>query len=581
LASEASPGKPEVFRGTARKTKRSFDFRGTARARENYKGENLREGKEGGYMKLTFIGAAHEVTGSCHFLEACGKNILVDYGMEQGINVYENAPLPIQEGLIDYVLLTHAHIDHSGLLPLLYAKGFRGQVLMTDASADLCSIMLRDCAHIQMQEAEWKNRKAKRHDATEGMQAIYTMEDADGVIKRIVPCHYDTIINLCDGIRIRFTDIGHLLGSSSIEVWAKEDGQEKKIVFSGDIGNKNQPLIKDPKITEEADYVVMESTYGDRYHSTDKPDYVTELAGILSETFAKGGNVVIPSFAVGRTQEMLYFLRKIKADRLVENFPDFPVYVDSPLAVEATGIFNKNIYTCFDEEAMELVNQGINPIQFPGLHLAITSEESIGINFDHTPKVILSASGMCDAGRVRHHLKHNLWRPECTILFVGYQAVGTLGRIIVEGAEEVKLFGEMITVRAHICKLAGMSGHADKNGLLEWIDGFAKKPERVFVVHGESSICDSFRDCLEERGFSAYAPFSGTRFDLLTNSCEYEARPIPFKKKIRKVSDIFERLLAAGQRLLSVIQKNRDSTNKDMAKFADQVNALCDKWDKD
>ena len=230
---------------------------------------------------------------------------------------------------------------------------------------------------------------------------------------------------------------------------------------------------------------------------------------------------------------------------------------------------------------MELVNQGINPIQFPGLHLAITSEESIGINFDHTPKVILSASGMCDAGRVRHHLKHNLWRPECTILFVGYQAVGTLGRIIVEGAEEVKLFGEMITVRAHICKLAGMSGHADKNGLLEWIDGFAKKPERVFVVHGESSICNSFRDCLEERGFSAYAPFSGTRFDLLTNSCEYEARPIPFKKKIRKVSDIFERLLAAGQRLLSVIQKNRDSTNKDMAKFADQVNALCDKWDKD
>lgn len=568
-------------RSEPRETKRSFDFRGTVRARENYKGENLREGKEGGYMKLTFIGAAHEVTGSCHFLEACGKNILVDYGMEQGINVYENAPLPIQEGLIDYVLLTHAHIDHSGLLPLLYAKGFRGQVLMTDASADLCSIMLRDCAHIQMQEAEWKNRKAKRHDATEGMQAIYTMEDADGVIKRIVPCHYDTIINLCDGIRIRFTDIGHLLGSSSIEVWAKEDGQEKKIVFSGDIGNKNQPLIKDPKITEEADYVVMESTYGDRYHSTDKPDYVTELAGILSETFAKGGNVVIPSFAVGRTQEMLYFLRKIKADRLVENFPDFPVYVDSPLAVEATGIFNKNIYTCFDEEAMELVNQGINPIQFPGLHLAITSEESIGINFDHTPKVILSASGMCDAGRVRHHLKHNLWRPECTILFVGYQAVGTLGRIIVEGAEEVKLFGEMITVRAHICKLAGMSGHADKNGLLEWIDGFAKKPERVFVIHGESSICDSFRDCLEERGFSAYAPFSGTRFDLLTNSCEYEARPIPFKKKIRKVSDIFERLLAAGQRLLSVIQKNRDSTNKDMAKFADQVNALCDKWDKD
>jgi len=532
-------------------------------------------------MKLTFIGAAHEVTGSCHYLEACGKHILVDYGMKQGVNVYENAPLPVQEGLIDYVLLTHAHIDHSGMLPLLYARGFRGQVLMTEASADLCSIMLRDCAHIQMQEAEWKNRKAKRHEATESTQAVYTMEDADGIIRRIVPCRYDTIVNLCDGVRIRFTDIGHLLGSSSIEVWVKEDGEERKIVFSGDIGNKNQPLIRDPQKTEEADYVVMESTYGNRIHSREKPDYVAELAKILNETFARGGNVVIPSFAVGRTQEMLYFLRKIKADRLVENFPDFPVYVDSPLAVEATGIFNKNIYNCFDEEAIELVNRGINPIQFPGLHLSITSDESISINFDYTPKVILSAAGMCDAGRIRHHLKHNLWRPECTILFVGYQAVGTLGRIIVDGAEEVKLFGDMISVRATICKLAGMSGHADQDGLLEWIDGFVKKPKRVFVVHGESSICESFRDCLEERGYSAYAPFSGTRFDLLTDSCEYEAAPVPFKKKTKKISDIFERLLAAGQRLLGVIHKNKESTNKDLLKFTDQVNALCDKWDRD
>ena len=288
-------------------------------------------------MKLTFIGADHEVTGSCHYLEACGKHILVDYGMEQGVNVYENAPLPVQEGLIDYVLLTHAHVDHSGMLPLLYARGFRGQVLMTDASADLCSIMLRDCAHIQMQEAEWKNRKAKRHAGTDAVEPVYTMEDADGIIKRIVPCHYDTEVALCEGIRIRFTDIGHLLGSASIEIWISENGQERKIVFSGDIGNKDQPLIKDPKLTAEADYVVMESTYGDRLHTAERPDYVAELTQILSETFAKGGNVVIPSFAVGRTQEMLYFLRKIKADRLVKNNPDFPVYVDSPLAVEATG----------------------------------------------------------------------------------------------------------------------------------------------------------------------------------------------------------------------------------------------------
>ena len=231
----------------------------------------------------------------------------------------------VRESMIDYVLLTHAHIDHSGMLPLLYARGFRGRVLMTDATADLCSIMLRDCAHIQMQEAEWKNRKAKRHAKLEVEEPVYTMEDADGIINRIVPCHYDKEISLCEGIRIRFTDIGHLLGSSSIEVWIEEAGQKRKIVFSGDIGNKNQPLIRDPKLTKEADYVVMESTYGDRLHSLDKPDYVTELAKILRDTFAKGGNVVIPSFAVGRTQEMLYFLRKIKADRLVEGYPDFPV----------------------------------------------------------------------------------------------------------------------------------------------------------------------------------------------------------------------------------------------------------------
>lgn len=533
-------------------------------------------------MKLTFIGADHEVTGSCHYLEVCGKHILVDYGMEQGVNVYENAPLPVQESLIDYVLLTHAHVDHSGMLPLLYARGFRGQVFMTDASADLCSIMLRDCAHIQMQEAEWKNRKAKRHSGVEATEPVYTMEDADGIIRRIVPCHYDTVIELCEGVKIRFTDIGHLLGSASIEVWMEEGGVSKKIVFSGDIGNKNQPLIKDPARTEEADYVVMESTYGDRLHSEERPDYVKELAQILNETFAKGGNVVIPSFAVGRTQEMLYFLRKIKADRLVKDYPDFPVYVDSPLAVEATGIFHKNIYNCFDEEAMELVKKGINPIQFPGLNLAITSEESKMINFDDKPKVILSASGMCEAGRIRHHLKHNLWRPECTVLFVGYQAVGTLGRAIVDGAQEVKLFGETISIRARIEKLAGMSGHADKNGLLEWIQGFTRKPQRVFVVHGEDSVCESFKLCLEkEYGFLAYAPFSGTRFDLATNAVEYEAAPVRLKKKAAKaVSDVFARLMAAGQRLLSVIQRNEGGANKDLAKFADQINSLCDKWDR-
>ncbi len=269
-------------------------------------------------MKLIFVGAAHEVTGSCHYLNACGKHILVDYGMEQGVNVFENCALPVAESMIDYVLLTHAHIDHSGMLPQLAARGFRGQVMATEATADLCSIMLRDCAHIQLQEAEWKSRKAKRSSGVEPHEPIYTMEDAENVIRRIVPCSYGTWIDLCEGIKIRFTDVGHLLGSSSIEVWATEEGQLKKLVFSGDIGNKNQLLIKDPVLTTQADYVVMESTYGNRLHPTDHLDYVTELTAILQETFDRGGNVVIPSFAVGRTQELLYFLRKIKENRLVK-----------------------------------------------------------------------------------------------------------------------------------------------------------------------------------------------------------------------------------------------------------------------
>lgn len=531
-------------------------------------------------MKLTFIGADHEVTGSCHYLEVGKKHILVDYGMEQGVNVFENAPLPVDEAMIDYVFLTHAHVDHSGMLPLLYAKGFRGQVFMTDATADLCSIMLRDCAHIQMMEAEWKNRKAKRSANVAVTEPIFNMEDAEGIIKRIVPCHYDTMVEVCEGVKIRFTDIGHLLGSSSIEVWLTEEGKTKKIVFSGDIGNKNQPLLRDPIPTEEADFVVMESTYGDRLHSKECVDYVKELAAILKETFDRGGNVVIPSFAVGRTQEMLYFLRKIKVERLVEGHENFPVYVDSPLAVEATGIFQENRMACFDEEAMELVNEGINPIAFAGLKLSITSDESKAINFNETPKVIISASGMCEAGRIRHHLKHNLWRPECTILFVGYQAVGTLGRSLVEGADEVKLFGEPIQVRAEIRQLAGLSGHADKEGLLEWINAFKEKPKKVFVVHGEDSVCTAFAECLKiEHGQRAYAPYSGTVFNLLSNQFEYEAEPVMIKKKAKPASGVYARLLAAGQRLMALITKSDGLANKDMAKFADQINSICDKWE--
>ena len=532
-------------------------------------------------MKLSFIGADHVVTGSCHYLNIGDKHILVDYGMEQGSIAFEHAELPVSAAEIDYVLLTHAHVDHSGNLPLLYARGFRGKIFMTRPTADLCNIMLRDCAHIQMQEAEWRSRKGKRNKDIKQIEPLYTMEDADNTLRHIVSCEYNKKIDICEGVTIRFTDIGHLLGSASIEVWATEKGAQKKIVFSGDIGNYDQPILKDPELTSTADYVVMESTYGDRYHENEKPDYVAELTKILDRTFARGGNVVIPSFAVGRTQEILYFLRTIKKDHLVTAVDDFPVYVDSPMAVEATEVFGDHALDCYDEEALGLVKKHINPLSFPGLNLAITTEESRAINEEETPKVIISASGMCEAGRIRHHLKHNLWREDSTILFAGYQSMGTTGRAILEGADEIRLFGETIDVRAEICKLSGLSGHADKNGLINWIQGFKERPKKVFIVHGDDASCTAFANCLrEEYGYDTYAPFSGTEFDLISGQITKEGVPKAVVKKPGKlVSDVFTRLKAAGARLTAIIARSEGMTNKDKAKFADQILALCDKWE--
>lgn len=531
-------------------------------------------------MRLIFIGADHEVTGSCHVLEVCGRYILVDCGMEQGTDDFETAELPMNIADIDYVLLTHAHIDHSGMLPLLYARGFRGDVIATPATVDLCDIMLKDSAHIQMTEAEWKNRKGQRA-GKEPVVPIYDMNDAEGVLEHFVSCDYDKVMDLCEGVKVKFSDAGHLLGSASIEVWINEDGEERKIVFSGDIGNLNRPIIKDPSYINDADYVVMESTYGDRYHNADV-DYVSELAGICQRTFDRGGNVVIPAFAVGRTQEMLYYFRKIKEEGLVKGH-SFEVYVDSPLAVEATQIFNENMAECFDQEAMELVRNGINPLRFPGLTLSITSNDSIAINSDNKPKVIISASGMCEAGRIRHHLKHNLWRKECTVVFVGYQANGTLGRMLLEGASEVKLFGETIEVMAEIVKLEGVSGHADKAGLIKWITSFDNRLKQVFVVHGEDEVSTGFAKRLcDEYGLNAVAPYSGAEFDMISGRFVKEGERIPKAKKPvqRKANDVFERLLAAGRRLLTVIKHNEGGANKDLAKFADQINSMCDKWDR-
>ncbi len=530
-------------------------------------------------MKLSFLGAAHEVTGSCHFIEACGKKILVDCGMQQGQDD-DTQELPVVPADIDYLFLTHAHIDHSGKLPLLSKMGFNGKIFTTVATGELCSIMLQDSAHIQEFEAEWKNRKRQR--AGEDLyEPLYTIEDAQRIMKRFVTFEYNQIISVCDGIKIRFIDVGHLLGSASIEVWIEEEDTNKKLVFSGDIGNLNQPLIRDPQYITEADYVVMESTYGDRNHGP-APDYVQELADIIKETFDRGGNVVIPSFAVGRTQELLYFLRNIVNNNRIPGYSEIPVYVDSPLAVEATNVFNKNVKGYFDEEAMSLINQGINPITFPGLKISVTSDESKAINFDSRSKVIISASGMCDAGRIRHHLKHNLWRAESTIVFVGFQAIGTLGRSLLEGTKTVKLFGESITVNANIVRLHGISGHADQAGLLRWLSAFEQKPKRVFVVHGEASVCDSFAALLQDQGYDALAPNLQASFDLATNTC-LETGVLPEPKKVKettRVSSVFQRLVNAGQRLMAVIRHNEGGANKDLAKFADQINSLCDKWDR-
>lgn len=536
-------------------------------------------------MKLTFLGATHEVTGSCYYLEACGKKLLVDYGMEQGPNIYENQPIPVKASDIDMVLLTHAHMDHSGMLPLLYKQGFRGQIITTEGTAELCEIMLMDSAHIQMFEAEWKNRKAARAGRP-AVEPLYDINDAQGALSCLVRVNYDEEKIIADGIKARFTDAGHLLGSASIEIWICEEGTERKLLFSGDIGNTGQPLIRDPSYPERADYVVMESTYGDRSH--EKPaDYAAALAEVIQRTFDRGGNVVIPSFAVGRTQEMLYFIRHIKEEHLVKGHDGFEVWVDSPLAVEATNIFRRRMYSDFDEEATELLNRGINPIGFAGLRTSVTSEDSKNINFDPKSKVILSASGMCDAGRIKHHLKHNLWRPESTVLFVGYQAAGTLGRAILDGAGKVKLFGEEIEVRAEICQLPGVSGHADNRGLMRWITSLKEKPRMVFVTHGEDTVCDLFCARLQkELGLNASAPFSGSEYDLAAGRYLREAEPVRIRKEQKpgaapgKASGIFAGLLAAAGRLMEVVRGNEGGANKDLKKFTEEINRLCDKWER-
>lgn len=532
-------------------------------------------------MQLEFLGAAHEVTGSCHYLEIGGKHFLIDCGMEQGPDIYENQKLPVNAAAIDYVFVTHAHIDHSGLLPLLWAQGFRGKIYATHATTQLCTIMLKDSAHIQEYEAEWKNRRGRRAGRKD-VAPMYSMEAAEEVLKYFIPCHYNEKISITDEVTIQFRDVGHLLGSSFIEIWAQEKGGEEiKIIFSGDIGNGRHALIRDPEIPDQADYLIMESTYGDRNHNA-PPDYAVELAKVLERTFSRGGNVVIPAFSVGRTQEILYFIRQIKSKGMLPSFKGFEVYVDSPLAIEATGIYNANERECFREEVLDMIDRGENPIDFPGLKKSVTSEESIAINFLKKPVVIISASGMCEAGRIRHHLKHNLWRPESSIVFVGYQVPGTLGNLLLGGAEAVKLFGETIRVKAEIINLPGISGHADKDHLIAWVTGIQKIAKRIFIVHGEDQVCDQFAAVVENlTGTETTAPYSGDIYDLDKNECMvHGSRKLAEKRKeVKQTQTAFERLVASGERLATVISKNKGLSNKDLIKFMEQINMVSNKWD--
>ena len=533
-------------------------------------------------MKIQFIGAAQEVTGSCTLLEVNGRYYLVDCGMEQGIDVFQNVALPVPAREIQAVFLTHAHIDHSGMLPRLYKEGFRGIIFATEATAALCDIMLRDSAHIQMTEAEWKNRKAERAGEV-SFTPTYSMQDAVGAISLLEGVPYDKRITAAAGIELRFTDIGHLLGSAAIELWLREGENTRKIVFSGDVGNTDQPIIKDPSPVAETDYLVLESTYGNRLHAP-SADTVQTLAAHIDETIARGGNVIIPSFAVGRTQELLYAIREIKMQGLTR-YPQFPVYVDSPLAIEATEIFSKCDPSCFDEETRSLLQAGIDPIRFEELRLSITADDSRRINSDPEPKVIISASGMCEAGRIRHHLKHNLWQEKNLILFVGYQAVDTLGRALSEGAKRVRLFGEEIAVRARVRSLRGTSGHADKEGLIRWLLAFDKKPKTVFLNHGDEEAVAALAEALGERGYAVETPNSGTEYDLISGAMTaYTERRRITKSDAARVrsrkTGVHANLVANAEALLALAKRADGRPNKDNAKLAAQIKALIDKWDK-
>ena len=451
-------------------------------------------------MKIEFCGASTGVTGSCHLITTENHKVLLDCGQFQGGKTqealnYEDFPFDPAE--IDYLILSHAHIDHCGRIPLLVNRGFKGEIYCTDATADLLDVMLKDSGYIHEKEAEWKNKKNERAGRPR-VEPLYTFNDAVDSLKYVRPVLYDQLIELNDEMKVVFNDAGHILGSAIIELWVTENDNVSKLVFSGDLGVMERPILRNPTIIKKADYVIMETTYGNRLHPENSMDVKT-LMDIIRDTAAKGGTTVIPSFAVGRTQELIYELNRVYEtdNEYREAFENIMVYVDSPMATTATEVFKRNAQV-FDEETKEFIAKGDNPLDFKNLRFTRTSQESMWLNTDPEPKVIISASGMCDAGRIRHHLKHNLWNRKSSIVFVGYQAEGTLGRMILDGAKEVTLFGEKVQVNAKIYNLEGFSGHADRNGLLAWLKGFRKEPKHIFLVHGEKDAKEDFAATVEK-----------------------------------------------------------------------------------
>ena len=540
-------------------------------------------------MKITFLGAARTVTGSNFLVEAAGKKFLVDCGMYQGkiTEQLENSdPFVYSVNEIDFMLLTHAHIDHSGRIPKLYNEGFKGPIYATKATCDLCEIMLPDSGHIQEVEIEWKNRKRMR-EGLDPLPPLYTAEEAYDSLEIFHPVQYDEIVEVDENISVRFNDAGHMLGSAIIEIWVTEDGKTTKAVFTGDLGNNDLPLLDSPTMISNADYLIMESTYGNRLHMRND-EKATMFLDIVAETLDKGGRIIIPSFAVGRTQEILYELDKLKEDlgqdeefaKKYEKLMNVPVYVDSPLAISATEVFKKNT-ELFEEEIQEKIKRGDNPLEFRGLQFTPSAEESKALNEDHTPAIILSASGMCEVGRIKHHLKHNLWNPNSTILFVGYQAPGTLGRTIVDGAEKVKIFGEEIAINARVEYIEGYSGHADQTWLLNFIWSFTNPPKHVFLVHGEYEGQEELKRKIEETSeCKVTIPDFGESYELgnegptlLEESEEIEA----YRKEFRKL-DIIDRIEELKESISDiedvVMKKNIETSDKDLMTLEDRVKEI-------